>query len=387
MNSNPRSRQRLKTIFALTVLGSVAVEGTVLAQQYHQPAGRDAFLKYQVGSTDELIAAIRKDSALRARYARHFGIPEDRVIDFVKNSLIVYRLPKGRYVDNYGVTRSGHIYKTRSYLKAGTRVWATRSGLPVLKWACANPLTKNLPGTLLASRPKPTRVQVAKAPSGTAPSNALAPVAAPIPTASLTAPVLAAPTAGAGSSLTLPPALAGAGSTVIPPVVAATVPVSGGGGGTGILPFLPLAFLFPTGGGGSSTTPTPTEVVTVPTPTPTPGEVIPTPAPTPAEVTPSEVTPTPTPTPPGGGGEVVPTPTPTPPGGGGEIIPTPTPTPPGEVGPTTTPVVPTPTPPPGGEVTPPANAIPEPGTFALMAMAGLPVLGYAVRRRNGRTGK
>ncbi|MES2459841.1 MAG: PEP-CTERM sorting domain-containing protein, partial [Armatimonadota bacterium] len=54
----------------------------------------------------------------------------------------------------YGVTKAGRIYAVRTQLPRGTRVWATRSGEPVLKWLCANPLTKTLPGTRLAGKPR-----------------------------------------------------------------------------------------------------------------------------------------------------------------------------------------------------------------------------------------
>ena len=135
---------------SVIVVSAATFGGTALADKHHYPNAPDSFLSYQVDSTSELVAALRSDQALRQRYARHFGIPEDKVVDFVKSALIPYTLPADRSVTVYGVTKSGRIYATRSRLRKGTKVWATRSGVPVLKWLCANPLTKTLPGTKIA---------------------------------------------------------------------------------------------------------------------------------------------------------------------------------------------------------------------------------------------
>jgi hypothetical protein len=236
------------------VLGAALFGGVVSAQKHHLPTGPDAFLHYQVDSTDELVAALRADPALRRRYARHFGIPENRVVDFVRNALVPYRLPAAREVTNYGVTRSGRIYGVRERLRRGTKVWATRSGVPVLKWACANPLLKSLPGTELAAAPRPTRThlplhpRVVSAPQlATATSNEMPPATIPVPvpmappinTSALAAP-LPAPI---GVAIAPVPAIAahggpGIGSILIPIgiIIGTTVGHTGGGGGGGTPP-------------------------------------------------------------------------------------------------------------------------------------------------------
>ena len=135
---------------ATVVAGIVTFGSIVLADKHHYPNSPDSFLRYQVDSTSELVEALRADRQLRERYARHFGIPENHVIDFVKSALVPYRLPADRIVTSYGVTRTGLIYGVRTRMHKGDKVWANRSGVPILKWLCANPLTKTLPGTKLA---------------------------------------------------------------------------------------------------------------------------------------------------------------------------------------------------------------------------------------------
>jgi len=332
--------QRLKAIFVATVLGAAAIEGTVLAQKHHVHTGKDAFLHYQVDSTDELIQALKENPTLRKNYAQHFGIPENQVVDFVKRTLVPYHLPEGRTVTTYGVTKSGHIYPVHTYLKKGTLVWATRSGLPVLKWACANPLTKHLPGTLLSARPLTSPHNVPRhMPKLASVESPELPASLPtIPTADVPAPGLTVPDVSASSALTVPPIMTGSGSAAIPAIASLPIPTAGGGHGSSLLPLIPILVGVATighgGGGGSATSGMPTVIVPVPTPGPSGGTST-------------------TPNAPGTG--VIAAPTPNAPGTG--IIPVATPSP---VAPKTTPspnapsVVPTP--PPGVPVVAPTPA-------------------------------
>lgn len=267
------------TFFGGVASAQTAAKSRATASTHRAPqvrSGRDAFLPYQVNSTDELVTELQSNSRLRRLYQQHFGIPENQVVDWVRNSLIVYRLPEARTVNTYGVTRTGTIYPVRSHLKKGERVWATRSGLPVLRWACANPLTKKLPGTLLASKPKPatprrivTRAPIAPDPTPVTETPALGRGSAP----ELAAP---APVAVDTSALAPSPSLSGVGGTSLPAGV-------GGPGigriGPGFLPiFLPLAGILAAnpGGGGGGTIPPGTAII-VPIAPPPPAVAIPEP--------------------------------------------------------------------------------------------------------------
>jgi hypothetical protein len=231
------------------VAGAFALGDIVVAQRQHRPAGPDAFLNYQVSSTSELVAELQAKPGLRRRYARHFGVSESRVIEFVKNALVPYRLPASRTVLAYGVNRSGAIYAVRTRLPKGTRVWATRSGEPVLKWLCANPLTRVLPGTRLASGPRPSRLPVA----GRAPTLApLAPFTAEIVPPEIP-PVLAPPPV---SFTLIPPPVV---PEVLPPPVTPTA--AGRPNAAFLLPLgLALGFALPgssTGSAGGNVNPPP----------------------------------------------------------------------------------------------------------------------------------
>ena len=249
---------------ALVALSCAALVtgGAVVGQRRNHPAGPDAFLNFQVDSTSELVAELRNNRTLRQRYAKHFGIQESEVVDFVKNSLVPYRLPESRVVTVYGVNKNGRIYGVRQRMRKGTRVWATRSGEPVLKWLCANPMTRRLPrmaSAPIVARPKPPTPRVAALPvdvEQVAPSVETF-VAAPPATPTAVAPV------------PVPPPVV----VPVPPVASVPI-VTGGGGGGGFLPlaFLPLLGLG--GGGDDEQEPGPGPTVT---PGPGPSEVIPEP--------------------------------------------------------------------------------------------------------------
>lgn len=249
---NAKSRNIIRFVPALAFAGTVLVGGSVIARQrHHAPTGPDAFLNYQVDSTDELVNELKKNPTLRKRYAKHFGIPESEVVDWAKRALVPHTLPARKTMTVYGVTKTGRIYPVKSVLKKGTKVWATRSGVPVLKWACANPMTKQMPGTRLPSAPRSAGA-VGNAPGGQVNLLGLAPEAG-IAVAEA-GPSIAAPVGGAG------PLLQGGGGDValgFPGLAGVSVPgPSGGGGGTnlGPLALLPLAFLFNQGNNGDTST-------------------------------------------------------------------------------------------------------------------------------------
>lgn len=344
----------------------------VAAQRSHQPAGRGAFLGFQVESTRELVGVLKTHPTLRKQFARHFGVSEPEAVDFVNRALIPYRLPRAQTITNYGVTKSGRIFSTQSRLPKGTRVWATRSGVAILKWQCSNPLTKVMPGTKMASAPRVSRKK--RAPKGKMASSKwkspLSPEALP------EALLAAAPIAGgAGGGAPVP--LTGLGSATLAAASPTTLVAgnvqqlgSGGLGLRGLAPFLFIPALFGRGGGSSNDSPPST--VTPPKETVPPTETVLPPtspfSPTPAlpdgtiPMPPVGTTPPPDILLPPPSGFVPPT--------GGTL-------PPGEV-----------TPPEGGLPPvvgqPSPEVIPEPGTVVLLA-AGVPMVWMAAvwRRRKG----
>ena len=138
------------------VLGAFPQEPLRSPRSLHP--GRDRFSPTPALSTRALVETLKTNKTFRKNLAKHFGIPEERVVDFVQDALVPWILPQDTRVINYGVRKTGRIYGKRITLKKGTRVWATRDGKPILKWDCSNPLLTKAP--VPPERPQPSTVSL-----------------------------------------------------------------------------------------------------------------------------------------------------------------------------------------------------------------------------------
>ena len=113
------------------------------AQARRTPA--DSFLVYKVYSIDQLIAQVKASPAIQAKYARHFRVPQSRVVQYMRANLVESYIPDTGMYTCYCVRKNGLIYPVKQKFTEGTKVFALRNGEPVLKWVCGNPLSKFLP--------------------------------------------------------------------------------------------------------------------------------------------------------------------------------------------------------------------------------------------------
>lgn len=119
------------------------------------PTPPDSFLRYKVYNTAQLIAQVQADPKVRQVFARHFNVPESRVVSYMRANLVESYVPRtGRYTV-YCVRRNGKIYSVRQTFRKGTKVFSLRNGQPVMKWVCGNPLSKYLPPTKVVTKPSP----------------------------------------------------------------------------------------------------------------------------------------------------------------------------------------------------------------------------------------
>jgi PEP-CTERM motif len=122
--------------------------------------GRDRFNDNPANTLEGLVETLKTNKTFRVNLARHFAVPEERIVEFVQDALVPQYLAANTKVPNYGVTKSGTIYNKVTTLKKGTRVWATRAGKPVLKWDCSNPITKDT--VVLKRKPNPTPSSISR---------------------------------------------------------------------------------------------------------------------------------------------------------------------------------------------------------------------------------
>lgn len=214
-----------------------------LAMHHRVPAGRssgahristprDSYLQYKVYSVEQLIQQVSDNPAVRQRFARHFQIPESRVVSYMRANLVESYVPRtGRYTV-YCMHRSGKFYPVKQTFRRGTKVFALRNGEPVMKWVCGNPLSKFLPDVQVKNLTQQPVTKVSPSIEELLPAeqvNILVPSEIPAPI--------------------YQPAIPAS-------LISASAPVLSGGGGGSLLPFLlPAALIGIRGGHSNSSTP------------------------------------------------------------------------------------------------------------------------------------
>lgn len=123
---------------------SLSVPGQVSAAQA-RGVPRESFLEYRADTVEALALQAEQNPQVRARYARHFGIPGSRVAQFIRENLVVSYLPATARYSVYYVRPGGRIVCRQVTLQRGTRVLALRNGEPVLRWICGNAMVPELP--------------------------------------------------------------------------------------------------------------------------------------------------------------------------------------------------------------------------------------------------
>jgi hypothetical protein len=191
----------------------------------------DSFLPYNAHSLEGVIQQVENSPQLQQRYAKHFNIPPDQVVDYFRANLVESYITETRRYPVWCVRPDGRRYLIHQTFRRGERVLALRNGEPVLKWACGNPLTTTLPAVQVVERPRvlPSRevrerVATLDTPFETprelvaaAPAYGLAPAAMLVPAAAA-APIV--PIAAAAAPAVFP-------WWVVPPLLIAAAPGPG----------------------------------------------------------------------------------------------------------------------------------------------------------------
>jgi hypothetical protein len=142
--------------FILLIAAVVLVSAAVGVYGARDPdlARRGAFLNQKVDSVSDLVKQVSSDPAVAERYAKHFGTTPSQIKSYFASNLKAVTLKKPMKVTVYFINPSGKTYTVKRLLPAGTRVFATKDGQPLLEWRCGNPVTRSL--VTAAEPPKST---------------------------------------------------------------------------------------------------------------------------------------------------------------------------------------------------------------------------------------
>jgi hypothetical protein len=124
----------------MTLLGLLA--GTAIAVESIAVVPRNSYLVRPVASARELANQIRTEPVVAQRYARHFKRSAWEFADYVEKNLRLTRLERAQTFNVYYAPPDDRLLVVRRTLPKGTPVFVEkRSGKPILKANCGNPLT------------------------------------------------------------------------------------------------------------------------------------------------------------------------------------------------------------------------------------------------------
>jgi len=137
-----KSLRIIKYIFILVLLLSAAFPLNASAISRTPPG---SFLPRIASTSGELCNLLASNPRVANRFARHFGVSADQVIEYFGRNLRVSTLKDGGAYRIYFISPNGSVISRSSYLVAGERAFVTPDGKPVLLVKCGNPVLKTLP--------------------------------------------------------------------------------------------------------------------------------------------------------------------------------------------------------------------------------------------------
>ncbi|MEN6370557.1 MAG: DUF6777 domain-containing protein [Armatimonadota bacterium] len=149
--------------FILVIVLAVAV-AVFATEASASRAAPGAFILEKADTVQALVDQIASNKAVSSLYVKHYGMSEDRIIKYFEQNLRLVTLKKPIKVTTYFVSRNNRILSKQRLIPAGTKVFATPSGEPVLEWRCGNPISKQLPFVETAENPKSPTTLVASNP-------------------------------------------------------------------------------------------------------------------------------------------------------------------------------------------------------------------------------
>lgn len=232
----------------LFAMAAIVLVSTVASAK--MPKG--SFLNSPVNGTEQLARQVTDDAIVAARYAKHFGMSRDYVVAYFQGNLAIGKLKSDYETTIYRIKGRTDAVAEQTVLAAGTYVFLSTDGEPILEASSGDPVAMNLP-LKVSNKPKPASSTLVP---GTGSEDVVtkvlgsAPIEAGTPALGTTA----------AADAVVPMGIPAAASTFPAVEIVGSIPAAGGGSGAALL--LPLALLgaLGGGGGGGSSAPQPASV-------------------------------------------------------------------------------------------------------------------------------
>ncbi len=142
----------MKNTWGILILGALAVSAQARPDL-------NAFLNHRAGNLEQLIGQVKRDSEVRDRFKRHFGMNDAELVAYL-STLRASRMQKKKAYIVYSVPPDGRIKAHVETYYSDTPVYTDISGTPILIAKCGNPLNLG-PKPAVAENDVP--IQVAEA--------------------------------------------------------------------------------------------------------------------------------------------------------------------------------------------------------------------------------
>lgn len=132
-------------VFVSLITAAVLTAGLLTAACSAERTPPGSYLIYRVTTVSQLRSEIAKNSLVRSRYAKHFGVSPSELDAFFATEVKLIALKSPVRTQCWYINKAGGLSAKSKLLPSGTMVFATRDGAPLLSWSCGNPLTSKLP--------------------------------------------------------------------------------------------------------------------------------------------------------------------------------------------------------------------------------------------------
>ncbi|MCE5315322.1 MAG: DUF6777 domain-containing protein [Armatimonadota bacterium] len=129
-------------VVVLVALGLAAISSASFAAKRADPG---SYLVYKADSVDAFVDQLQANKIVAGRYARHYGMSPEKLIEYFRDNLQIKTLDKPYRTTVYFISRGNVAKHKQRVLRAGSRVFVGPDGLPLLEWRCGNPLGNKLP--------------------------------------------------------------------------------------------------------------------------------------------------------------------------------------------------------------------------------------------------
>lgn len=122
------------------LIGTIALL-LIVSRANAGPMPPHSYLLEPAHTHEALMKHVTTNPVVLDRYMRHFAMSRSEVVQYL-NDLELMRIPNDMTFVVYNVPNSGELRSRILKFKKGTKIWVDKSGRPILKEECGNPLTK-----------------------------------------------------------------------------------------------------------------------------------------------------------------------------------------------------------------------------------------------------